>query len=147
MELKTVIEIDGNFVDRKYRHITVNNKKELQDYLKYQLRNAFDHMWRHPIIALHTKLAGTVDGYNIATEPINPGLSIFVADKYKPHDGKTNMVFNPLSGNDITISNHYVIMNRNGDQLWPPLSENTHSEVEKFANRAFNTVYKVEKVR
>ena len=147
MELKTVIEIDGNFVDKKYRHITVNNKKELQQYLTHQLKHAFERMWNNPIIVLQTKLVGTIDNHNIATEPINPGLSIFVADEYKPHDDKTNMVFNPLRGNDTTVSKNYVIMNRNGDQLYPPLSANPHSEVEKFANRVFNTVYKVEKVR
>ncbi|MBR2412748.1 MAG: hypothetical protein IKB10_03745 [Alphaproteobacteria bacterium] len=147
MELKTVIEIDGNFVDKKYRHITVNNKKELQQYLTLQLKHAFELMWVNPIIVLQTKLVGTIDGHNIATEPINPKLSIFVADEYKPHDDKTNMVFNPLRGNNTTVSKHYVIMNRDGVQLYPPLSANPHSEVEKFANRVFNTVYKVEKVR
>lgn len=146
MELKTVIEIDGNFFDKKYNHITVNNKQELQKYLTQHLKNAFVRLHSHPIITLHTKLAGTVDGYNIATEPINPGLAIFVADKHKRKNGK-NFVFNQLRGNIIPIHDNYVIMNCNGNQLWPPLSENAHSEVEKFANRAFGTTYTVQKVR
>ena len=146
MELKKVIEADGNFVDKSYRHITIENKNDLQKYLTSQLKHAFERMFSHPIIHLQAQIIGNIDGYNIKTEPAGKGLSIYVADKYTRKDEK-NYVFNPLRGNDAHIHDDYVIMTCEGDQLWPPLAANTHSEVEKFANRVFNTVYKVEKVR
>lgn len=146
MEIKTVIEASGNFVDKKYSNVTLNNKKQLQQYLTEQLQYAFERLWHHPIIVLHTKLIGTIDGYEINSTLSQRGLPIYVADIYRRKDGK-NIVFNPLRGTDCHISDNYVVMNRDGEQMWPPLSANTHSEVEKFANRAFNTIYKVEKVR
>ncbi len=146
MEIKTVIEASGNFFDEKYSNVTLNNKKQLQQYLTEQLKYAFERSWHHPIIVLHTKLIGTINGYEINSTLSQRGLPIYVADIYKRKDGK-NIVFNPLRGTDCHISDDYVVMNCNGEQMWPPLSANTHSEVEKFANRAFNTIYKVEKVR
>lgn len=146
MKLKTVIITGGNFVDKKYSNIIINNKKQLQQYIIEQLQYAFERMWHHPIITLHTKLIGEINGYEINSTLSQHGLPIYVADTYKRKDGK-NIVFNPLRGTDCHISDDYVVMNRNGDQLWPELSANTHSEVEKFANRTFNTIYNVEKVR
>ncbi len=146
MELKTVIEADGNFVDSKYRHVTINNQQQLQTYLTDQLSHAFERLNRHPIIVLHRKLTGHIVEYFVDTKPTGSGLAIYVANKYKRTDGK-NFVFNPLRGNTVHIADEYVIMNTSGKQLWPHLAENALSEVEKFANRTFNEIYKVEKVR
>ena len=146
MQLKMVIELDGNFVDKKRKHIIIDSKAKLQTCLRDNLYYAFERLYHHPIIVLRTKLVGEVDGFEINSAPSQRGLPIYVADNYKSN-GNTNIVYNPLRGTDTSISKGYVIMNRDGDQLYPPLSENIHSEIEKFSNRAFNTVYKVEKTR
>ena len=144
-ELKPVIIIEGNLTHSHKWRLTHSNYETLSASVKSILANIGKEMHRHPIISLRRVLIGEIDGFSL-NQKSDRGIAFYVSDTFK-RIGDKNYVCNMLNGQRINIADSYVVINRHGMQLYPPVPQGQQNALQKFASDTFKTVYTIEKTR
>ena len=137
MELKTIIYVTGN-MEQKY---LCNDEKSLRECLSAFLPDAYTKLSHRPILVLERGLRGVIDGYHIISLTHPQTLPFYIADECRFDNGNL-YVSNGITGKkDNNISTGYTVINRKGQQLYPPVNGNQQTALEKFIRNSFDTKY------